>query len=235
MPPKVTFHLAKTCFPKNPSFRREEIYIQSFSFCHWKILLKLGKTVLEGKHFHASGNHFLRFSCQKKQYFYIMETYFLTNALFCVVETDFWLVQTICDIVFQRLLPVKALLRLLEKLFWTNSSFWLLEKDFFSCGNRLLYYFTRELFSTSGSHHFICLGEISLLFRDSLLLVETGKSKFWKITWFLLLVTDFLASGNHLYLPFSYTPATASFIFQSNGNVVWSEFYISVRRNRFFG
>ena len=30
MPPKVTFHLAKTCFPKNPSFRREEIYIQSF-------------------------------------------------------------------------------------------------------------------------------------------------------------------------------------------------------------
>ena len=129
---------------------------------------------------------------------------------------------------------MKVLLRLLEKLFWTNSSFWLLEKDFFSCGNRLLYYFTRELFSTSGSHHFICLGEISLLFRDSLLLVETGKSKFWKINWFLLLGTDFLASGNHLYLPFSDTPGTASFIFQSNENVVLSEFCIPVRRNRFF-
>ena len=31
--------------------------------------------------------------------------------------------------------------------------------------------------------------------------------------------TDFLASGNHFFLPFSDTPATDSFIFSSTGNV----------------
>ena len=147
----------------------------------------------------------------------------------------FWLLQTISHIVIQRTLPVKAFFGLLENFFWTNLSFWLLEKDFCSYGNFLLYYFTWELSCTSGSHHLICLGEISLLIRYSLLLVETGKSSFWKITWFLLLGTDFLASGNHLYLPFSDNPGTASFIFLSNGNVVLSEFCIPVRRNRFFG
>ena len=144
----------------------------------------------------------------------------------------FWLVQTISHIVFQRPLPVKAFFRknFFEQIF--HFGYW--RRIFALKENCLLYYFTWELFCTSGSHHLICLGEISLLFRYCLLLVETGKSSFWKITWFLLLGTDFLASGNHLYLPFSDTPGTASFIFQSNENVVLSEFCIPVRRNRFF-
>ena len=40
------------------------------------------------KYFPASGNYFW-FFCQKMQFFHIVETYFLTNASFWVVETDF--------------------------------------------------------------------------------------------------------------------------------------------------
>ena len=45
-----------------------------------------GNQFLKKKHFLASENHFLRFSCQEKQFFRI---YFLKNASFQVVGTDF--------------------------------------------------------------------------------------------------------------------------------------------------
>ena len=44
--------------------------------------------ILTEKYFPASGNHFRCFF-QKKQFFSIVETYFLTNISFQVVETDF--------------------------------------------------------------------------------------------------------------------------------------------------
>ena len=54
--------------------------------------------------------------------------------------------------------------------------------------------------------------------------MESRRSNFWKITLFRLLATDFLASWNHLFLPFWYTPATANFIFSSSENVFLNVF-----------
>ena len=48
--------------------------------------MKLGGTNFKEKHFQ---NHFLWFSCQKKQFCCIIETYFSTNASFRLVETNF--------------------------------------------------------------------------------------------------------------------------------------------------
>ena len=64
------------------------ILFRAFFWC-WKPLLKLGKPILKEKHFSASGNHFLWFSCQRKQFSRIVETYFTTNASFQIVRTDF--------------------------------------------------------------------------------------------------------------------------------------------------
>ena len=64
------------------------ILFRAFFWC-WKPLLKLGKPILKEKHFPASGNHFLWFSCQRKQFSRIVETYFTTNASFQIVRTDF--------------------------------------------------------------------------------------------------------------------------------------------------
>ena len=72
-----------------------------------------------------------------------------------------------------------------------------------------------------------------LLFRDFFLLEEIGKSNLWKKTLFLLVKTDFLASGNLFFLPFSGTPATVSFIFPSHGNVFLNESWILISRNGF--
>ena len=41
-----------------------------------------GTLILKEKHFPANGNHFLWFSCQKKQFCRIVKTYFSTNASF---------------------------------------------------------------------------------------------------------------------------------------------------------
>ena len=64
------------------------LLFRAFFWC-WKPLLKLGKPILKEKHFPASGNHFLWFSCQRKQFSRIVETYFTTNASFQIVRTDF--------------------------------------------------------------------------------------------------------------------------------------------------
>ena len=56
--------------------------------------------------------------------------------------------------------------------------------------------------------------------------METGISKFWKITLFLLAETDILASGNHFFLPAWDTPATAGFIFPSSGNVFLNAYWL---------
>ena len=49
----------------------------------------IGNQFQKKKHFPSSGNRFLRFSCQKKQFFRIEEMYFSTNASFRVVKTNF--------------------------------------------------------------------------------------------------------------------------------------------------
>ena len=110
-------------------------------FCCWKPWLKL-----EGINFNkiASGNHF-RFFCQRKQFFCIVETYFSTNALFWVVETDF-LANTNHIIFF----------RLVETYFLTNPYLQLLQRDFIFSGNRLL-----------------CLKVLSYWTKPSLIWVET--------------------------------------------------------------
>ena len=59
------------------------------SFWCWKPFLNTGEPILKEKLFPASGNHFLWFSCQKKQFFCMEETSFFTNTSFRVVEADF--------------------------------------------------------------------------------------------------------------------------------------------------
>ena len=56
--------------------------------------------------------------------------------------------------------------------------------------------------------------------------METGISKFWKVTLFLLVETDILASGNHFFLLAWDTPATAGFIFPSSGNVFLNAYWL---------
>ena len=77
----------------NPSFRRVETYIQSFYSELFSAVGKYcwnqGEPISKEKHVPVSGNHFLRFSAQKKQFFHIVEKYFSTNTLFRVVKTDF--------------------------------------------------------------------------------------------------------------------------------------------------
>ena len=51
--------------------------------------MKLGEPILKERHLPAGRNHFLWFSCQKKQSFCIVKKYFLTNTSFRVVKTDF--------------------------------------------------------------------------------------------------------------------------------------------------
>ena len=50
--------------------------------------MKLGESILTGKYFHASGNHF-QILFQKKQFFCIVETFFSLNVSFLIVEMDF--------------------------------------------------------------------------------------------------------------------------------------------------
>ena len=105
-------------------------------FCCLKLLLKLGGPILKDKHFPASGNHFLWFSCQEKQFFGIVETYF-RRMLRC--GQTFVYYKPFSPYIFQRLLQVKTFFRLVEAYFWMNASFRLLEKDFLSSGNPLPY------------------------------------------------------------------------------------------------
>lgn len=128
-------------------------------FCCLKLLLKLGGPILKDKHFPASGNRFLWFSCQEKQFFGIVETYFSTNAS---LRADFCLLQTIFSIYFLlRLLQVKAFFRLVETYFWMNASFRLLEKGFLSSGNPLPY--TAVFFCTRGNRNWY---ERKSIFKD---------------------------------------------------------------------
>ena len=97
-------------------------------------------TILKEKHFHASGNHFLRFSCQKKLFFCKVETYFSTNASFRVVETGF----------FRNSCQWKFFLRLVKTYFWTHPSSGYWRRIFFLVET---VYFTWKFFSTSGNLH----------------------------------------------------------------------------------
>ena len=108
-------------------------------------MLKLGGTnfFFKKKRFPASRNHF-RFSCQRKQFFLLMETYFSMNALFREVKTDHF-----SYIFFQRLLPVKA--------FFSFSRKRIFERILHSCYFRRIFSlvqticFIGEFFSTSGN------------------------------------------------------------------------------------
>ena len=79
---------------------------------------------------------------------------------------------------------------------------------------------------------FLSMWNSTLLFGDLFLLVEI---QFLKITSFLLVETDFLAGGNHFFLPFSHKPATDNFIFPSNGQVFVNKFCILVSQSGFSG
>ena len=104
-----------------------------FFFWCWKPLLKLWGTNFKGKNFPVSGNHFLWFSCQKKQLFCIAETYFLTNVSFWVVETDFLAgTNHFLHIFFQKLLPEKTFFLSNGKEFLNKSLIPAIGEEFFS-------------------------------------------------------------------------------------------------------
>ena len=83
-----------------------------------------GEPIFNEKHFPASENHFLFFSCQKKQFFRIVETYTPAgeNFFICLVERIFE--------------------RILDSRYWGNI--------FLSNGDS---YFSGKCFSTSGNRH----------------------------------------------------------------------------------
>ena len=89
--------------------------------------MKIRGTNFKEKHFQ---NHFLWFSCQKKQFFCIIETYFSTNASFRLMETNF----LACTNHFYMFLGTTAVesffFGLVETYFWMKLSYRLLEKDF---------------------------------------------------------------------------------------------------------
>ena len=116
-------------------------------FWCWKPLLKLGGTNFK-KHFPASRNHLLWFPCQTKQFLCIVETYFLINASFGVVETDFLanFSETFMAI-FSETPAEKSLFSVYWKRFFEwifHSGYW--RRIFFSNGDC---YFTWKLFTTS--------------------------------------------------------------------------------------
>ena len=104
----------------------------------------LGEPIL--KHFPANGNHFLWFSCQKKQFFCIVETYFSINASFRVMKTDF-LASTNHFLYFFRNSCRGKLLFLSSGTYsWKNPSFRLWRRIFLPNGDR---YFTWKFFCNS--------------------------------------------------------------------------------------
>ena len=107
------------------------LLFRAFFWC-WKPLLKLGVTNFKIKHFPASGNHFLWFSCQKKQFFGIMETYFSTNASFRRLGTYFLASTNQFLYFFQRLLPERAFLLSSGNEFLNESFISAIGEEFFS-------------------------------------------------------------------------------------------------------
>ena len=84
--------------------------------------------------------------------------------------------------------------------------------------------------------NFLSIWNNILLLRDFFLLVETIREmQLWKITLFLLVETDFLASANHSFLPFIDSPATDIFIFLSSRNVFFNEYCNAISGNEFSG
>ena len=96
----------------------------------------IGNQFQKKKHFPSSGNRFLRFSCQKKQFFRIEEMYFSTNASFRVVKTNFLASTNHLYIYiyffFQRLLPEKAFFLSSGNLFLNESFILAIGEGFFS-------------------------------------------------------------------------------------------------------
>ena len=126
------------------------LLFRAFFWC-WKPLLKLGGTNFKRKTFFASGNHFLWFSCQRKQLFRIVETYFSTNVSFRVVETDFLASTNHCSYIVSDSPAGESFL----SVYWKRIFEWILHsgyrrKIFLSNGDR---YFTFKFFPTSGNCH----------------------------------------------------------------------------------
>ena len=117
-----------------------------------------GEPVLKGRYFPACGNHLLQFSCQKKQFFHIVdivETYFSTNASFGVVETDFLASTNHFLSTFLKPLPMKT---------FSPSSRNVFLKEFFIFFSIVeTVYFSWELFWTSGNRHWY---EWTSIFKD---------------------------------------------------------------------
>ena len=123
--------------------------LELFFWC-WKPLLKLREPTLKEKPFPASGNYFLWFSCQKKQFFRIVETYFSTNTSFRVVETDFLACANHFLYFFRDSCRGKHFFCLVETYLGTNPSFRLFEKDLSLMENVTL---LERFFSTNGNSH----------------------------------------------------------------------------------
>ena len=133
------------------------------------------------------------------------------------------------------------------RYFSRSSSSWLVETHF-SVQKKKYYFLPRTFFPARGNHYLNYREAYLKLYHYCFLLVETDflstwfyleiffcywEFNFWKITLFSLVETDFLASGNHLFFPFSDYPATDSFIFPSNGNVFVNNFCILVSQSEF--
>ena len=106
-------------------------------------IMKLAGTNFKRKTFPASGNHFLWFFCQQKQFFRIVETYFSANDSFRVVETIFFL--RIWDT------PATASFIFLSSGNVFLNAFQLVEKNFLASKNAFFIYFLRILLAIAFS------------------------------------------------------------------------------------
>ena len=158
--PSNFFRSDITATESNFSVKRKHIFQWILYFVSWKLILCLVKTVCFcSKPFFAIGNHYwnnrkailkekhfpnrkdlLWFSCQKKQFFRTVLTYFSMNASFLVVKMDF--LASTCHFlyIFSRVRPVKVFFPSSGNEYLLNESFiQAVEKNFLSSGNSLLY------------------------------------------------------------------------------------------------
>ena len=149
-----------------------------FFWC-WKPLLKLGG-ILKEKHLPASGNHFLWFCCQTKQFFRIAETYFSANALFRVVKTDFLASTNHFLYIISETAAGESFFLSSGNVFLNESFIPAIGEGFFSLMESVT--LLESFFSTSGNRH--CY-ESRPTFKD-----KTYSSR-WKLT-FRLVETIFL-------------------------------------------
>ena len=137
-------------------------------------------------HFLGSGNHFLSwYHILFKESFIAISIKRISQSKRIVVfysELFFLLVKTI----------------VYNPYYYCSLIFWIFLSMEVVCRSKRNVFLNEFSIPASGTDFLPSLHNI-LLFRNFFLFVKTGGFNFWKIAYFLLIETDFLACGNHFF------------------------------------